>query len=76
MAQVKEKTFVPSNGHLRGEITRRWQQLSTSEVAQCCEDRSKLIAVLQSRYGFAPRRAEKEVELFYLEFQNRLRMAA
>ena len=74
MAQVKE-SFSP-NGHLRGEITRRWQQLNASEVELCSSDPSKLIDVLQNRYGFARRRAEKEVELFYGEFQNRLRMAA
>jgi hypothetical protein len=74
MAQVKE-SFSP-NAHLRGEIMRRWQQLSTSEIEQCWADRSKLIATLQDRYGYARGRAEKEVDLFYLEFQDRLRMAA
>lgn len=74
MAQVKE-SFTP-NIHLRGEIMRRWQQLTAPEIDECCADRSKLIDVLQTRYGFARRRAEKEVDLFYGEFQHRLRMAA
>lgn len=74
MAQVKE-SFIP-NIHLRGEIMRRWQELTTSEIEECCNDRSKLIDVLQTRYGFARRRAEKEVDLFYGEFRDRLRMAA
>ena len=74
MAQVKE-CFSP-NVHLRGEIMCRWQMLSTTEIEEGCIDRSKLIAFLQSRYGFVRRRAEQEVNLFYLDFQNRLRMAA
>jgi hypothetical protein len=61
---------------LLGEIRGRWQQLSVSEVEECCADRSKLIDLLQARYGFAKRRAEKEVELFLGEFQDRLRLAA
>ena len=61
---------------LSGEITRRWQLLTTSDIEECCADRSKLIELLQTRYGYAHRRAEKEVELFLGEFQNRLRMAA
>ncbi len=74
MAQVKE-SFTP-NTHLRSEIMSRWHLLSTAEVDEGCTDRSKLITFLQNRYGFAQRRAEQEVNLFYLEFQNRLRMAA
>jgi len=61
---------------LRGEIINRWEQLSVNEVEACCADHSKLIDVLQARYGFARRRAEREVELFVQEFQERLRMAA
>ena len=61
---------------LLGEIRGRWEQLSNSEVEECCADRSKLIDLLQARYGFAKKRAEKEVELFLGEFQDRLRLAA
>ena len=61
---------------LLGEIRGRWEQLSSSEVEECCADRSKLIDLLQRRYGFAKRRAEREVELFLGEFQDRLRLAA
>lgn len=65
-----------SNLLIRGEIMRRWEQLTTSEIEECCTDRSKLIELLQARYGYARRRAEKEVELFFGDFQDRLRMAA
>ena len=74
MAQVKES--LSPNIHLRGEITRRWQHLTTSEIEQCWKDRSSLIALLQNRYGYVQGRAEKEVDLFYLVFQARLLMAA
>jgi hypothetical protein len=74
MAKVKE-SFTP-NTHLRGEIMCRWHLLSTTEIEEGCTDRSKLIVFLQNRYGFVRRRAEEEVDLFYLEFQHRLRMAA
>jgi hypothetical protein len=74
MAHVND-SFIP-NTHLRGEIMWRWQLLSTSEIEESCVDLSKLIAFLQNRYGFVRRRAEQEVHLFYIEFRDRLRMAA
>ena len=74
MAQAKFDS-VPAR-FLRGEIMRRWQQLTTSDIEECCADRSKLSAFLESRYGYARSRAEKEVELFFGEFQARLHMAA
>jgi len=69
--------FEPiSSRLLRGEITRRWQQLTPSDVDDGCADRSKLVDALQFRYGYARKRAEREVELFLGEFQDRLRRAA
>ncbi len=61
---------------LEGEIQSRWDQLSADEIAESGADRLKLIELLQARYGYAERRAEKEVDLFFGEFQSRLRMAA
>ena len=61
---------------LRGEIKRRWEQLTNADLEDCSTDRSKLIELLQARYGYARGRAEKEVELFFGEFRDRLRMAA
>jgi hypothetical protein len=61
---------------LPGEIQNRWKQLTTSDIEECSADRSKLIGVLQARYGFARGRAEKEVEHFFGQFLDRLRMAA
>jgi len=64
------------NHHLRGEITRRWDQLTESEINEVCTDHSKLIDILQMRYGYVKSRAEKEAHLFLGEFHDRLRMAA
>jgi hypothetical protein len=61
---------------LQGEILRRWEQLTSTDIEECGADRSGLINLLQARYGYAKRRAEKEVELFLGDFQERLRMAA
>ena len=64
------------NRLLRWEILSRWGELTEADIEGCGADPSKLIAVLQARYGYAKRRAEKEVELFFIEFKDRLRMAA
>jgi hypothetical protein len=61
---------------LRGEILCRWGQLTVGDLEECGSDRSKLIDALQSRYGYAKTRAEREVELFFGDFKDRLRMAA
>jgi hypothetical protein len=61
---------------LRWEILSRWGQLTTADIEECGTDRLKLIDVLTARYGYVRRRAEREVELFFGEFQDRLRMAA
>ena len=74
MARAQSETH--SNRLLRGEILRRWEQLTTADIEECGTDGSKLIDVLRARYGYARRRAEKEVELFFGEFRDRLRMAA
>jgi len=60
----------------RGEVSSRWQQLTSSDIEECCSDRSRLTGLLETRYGYAPSRAEKEVQLFYGEFHDRLRLAA
>jgi hypothetical protein len=64
------------NRLLRGEILSRWEQLTTGDIEECGSDRSKLIDLLQARYGYAKRRAEKEVDQFFGEFHDRLRMAS
>src|SRR5436309_15966311 len=80
-SSFKESRMAHPNGLiprrlLRGEITCRWHELTSSDVEECTSDRAKLIEVLQARYGYARRRAEKEVVLFFLEFRDRLRLGA
>ena len=64
------------NRLLLGEINRRWEQLTNSDIEECFADPSRLIDLLQARYGFAKARAEREVNLFFGEFEDRMRMAA
>ena len=73
MAQLNFES-VP-NRFVRDEIARRWQQLTNSDIEECSADRSKLPKLLEMRYGFARRRAEKEADVFIEEFQDRLRLA-
>ena len=73
---ARAQSATQPNRLLRGEILRRWEQLTTADIEECGTDESKLIDVLRARYGYARRRAEKEVELFFGEFRDRLRMAA
>ena len=71
-AQTREKP----NRHLRAEIARHWEQLTASDLDECCDDSIRLIDILQRRYGFVKRRAIQEAEAFFREFEERLRMAA
>jgi hypothetical protein len=64
------------NRFFRDEIARRWRQLTTSDLDECSADRSKLPFLLETRYGYARRRAEKEADIFIGEFHDRLRLAA
>jgi hypothetical protein len=74
---MAQTNFGPASTQcFRGEIAHRWQQLTTSDIEECSRDRSKLRGLLETRYGYSSSRAEKEVELFIGEFQNRLRLAA
>jgi len=65
----------PPNRLLQGEIMCRWGELTTADILECSNDRSKLVDVLQTRYGYAKLRAEKEVQLFFEEFRDRLRLS-
>ena len=73
---TEAKTRKKPNRHLRAEIARHWEQLTASDLDECCVDRVRLIDVLQLRYGFVKRRAQQEAESFFHEFEERLRMAA
>ena len=74
MARAQSETRP--NRLLCSEILRRWEQLTIADIEECGTDPSGLIHLLQTRYGYAKRRAEKEVDLFFVELHDRLRMAA
>lgn len=60
----------------RNEINCNWNQLSSDEVDGVQGRRDNLVFLLQRKYGFARRRAEKEVDRVVTEFEDRLRRAS
>jgi hypothetical protein len=70
-------TLNPVPGRLlRGEILSHWKQLTLADVEECGSDGSKLVDLVENRYGYAKGRAKREVELFLGDLQDRLRLAA
>jgi len=67
--QAKWKKF-------RNEINDHWTLLSSDEVDRIDGRPSNLVILLQSKYGFARRRAEREVERVVTEFEDKLRRAS
>src|SRR5262245_19592992 len=47
--------------HFRNEINDHWTELSSDDLDQINGRRDNLVVLLESRYGYARRRAEKEV---------------
>jgi len=60
----------------RSELDYRWKHLSSDELDRVQGKRDHLIVLLERRYGYARRRAEREVDLFVNEFADRLRRAS
>jgi uncharacterized protein YjbJ (UPF0337 family) len=60
----------------RNEINCHWTQLSSEEVARLDGRRDNLVILLQEKYGYARRRAEREVERVIAEFEDKLRRAS
>jgi uncharacterized protein YjbJ (UPF0337 family) len=67
--QAKWKKF-------RNEINDHWTLFTSDEVDRIDGRRSNLVTLLQSKYGFARRRAEREVERVVTEFEDKLRRAS
>jgi len=49
---------------IKGEIKRKWGQLTDDDLTKIEGDAEKLIGMLQTRYGYARARAEQEVNEF------------
>jgi uncharacterized protein YjbJ (UPF0337 family) len=62
--------------HFRNEINDHWTELSSDDLDQINGRRDNLVILLESRYGYARRRAEKEVERVVTEFEDKLRRAS
>jgi uncharacterized protein YjbJ (UPF0337 family) len=60
----------------RNEINCHWNELSSDEVDRLDGRRDNLVILLQEKYGFARRRAEREVERVIAEFEDKLRRAS
>jgi uncharacterized protein YjbJ (UPF0337 family) len=67
--EVKWKKF-------RNEINCHWTLLSSDEVDRIDGRRDNLVTLLQLKYGYARRRAEREVERVVTEFEDKLRRAS
>ena len=62
--------------HFRNEINSRWTELTSDDLDQINGRRDNLVVLLESRYGFARRRAEREVERVVRDFEDMLQRAS
>ena len=60
----------------RNELNYQWTELSSNDLDQVDGKRDNLVFLLEHRYGYARRRAEREVDLVVSEFEDRLRRAS
>jgi len=62
--------------HFRNELNYQWTELSSDELDRIDGKRDNLVCLLERRYGYARRRAEREVERVVTEFEDKLRRAS
>ena len=62
--------------HLRGEVNTLWTQITEEDLDSVNGNRHRLVRLLEHRYGLAPERAEREVDLLVSDFEVRLGKAA
>jgi len=60
----------------RNEVNYHWAQLSSDDLDGIDGQRDNLVYLLERRYGYARRRAEREVERVVKEFEDKLRKAS
>ena len=60
----------------RNELNYHWAELSADDLDGIDGTRDNLVYLLERRYGYARRRAEREVERVMTEFEDRLRKAS
>jgi hypothetical protein len=57
-------------------VNHHWTQLSSDDLDRVDGQRDNLVYLLERRYGYARRRAEREVERVVNEFEDKLRRAS
>lgn len=55
---------------LKGEVQKRWGELTDDEIDQIQGRREKLLGKLQERYGYTRERAEDELNNFLGEYNR------
>jgi len=60
----------------RNEINHYWSELGADDLDRVDGERDNLVILLERKYGYARRRAEREVERVVSEFEDRLRRAS
>jgi uncharacterized protein YjbJ (UPF0337 family) len=60
----------------RNELNHQWTELSSDDLDRIDGTRDNLVCLLEKRYGYARRRAEREVERVMTEFEDKLRRAS
>ena len=73
---MQRNIFAAKWKQFRNEINYHWTQLSSDELDGVNGRCDNLVDLLESRYGYARRRAEREVELVVTEFEDKLRRAS
>ena len=62
--------------HFRNEINDHWTEFNSDDLDRINGRRDNLVILLERRYGYARRRAEREVERVVTEFEDKLRRAS
>ena len=60
----------------RNELNQEWSELSSDDLDGIDGKRDNLVYLLENRYGYAHRRAEREVERVVSQFEEKLRRAS
>ena len=60
----------------RNELNHEWTELSSDDLDGIDGRRDNLVYLLEVRYGYARRRAEREVERVVTQFEDKLRRAS
>ena len=61
---------------IRNEVNFWWSAFTQEDLHNFDGGRDHLIVMLETRYGFARRRAEREADRFFNHFEDKLERAA